>query len=231
MRPMRRPCKSVSQAELRLDSAFEPKVHIMRASRLIQHHKVALGLIVGFLCFLLSPLYFNIGELKAGRPQNKCTKHITAPHDDPREIERPNDDLKIIRLTNSGEFVDRCELTNVLYELNWNRPRPANSFGVKVGPGAISLPKLVLLYIHGWKHSADEFDTDRVNFEKLVQSLRDREKGKRYVIGVYVGWNAEAPLWGWLENITFWVKKNNADRIAQSSSITLIFSAIGSIIG
>jgi hypothetical protein len=138
--------------------------------------------------------------------------------------------LKVIHLTNSGEFVDRCELTNVLYELNWNRPRPDKSFGATVGPGAISQPKLVLLYIHGWKHNADESDTDRVNFEKLVRSLRDREKGKRYVVGVYVGWNAEAPLWGWLENITFWVKKNNADRIAQSSSITLIFSAIGSII-
>src|ERR1700731_2231964 len=52
----------------------------------------------------------------------------------------------------------------------------------------------------------------------------------RDVTGIYVGWNAEAPLWGWLENITFWVKKNNADRIAQSSSITEIYSAVGSIV-
>jgi hypothetical protein len=33
-----------------------------------------------------------------------------------------------------------------------------------------------------------------------------------------------------LENVTFWVKKNNGDRIAQSSTVTLIFSAIGSIV-
>jgi hypothetical protein len=101
---------------------------------------------------------------------------------------------------------------------------------VAVKPGAVSLPKLVLLYFHGWKHNADESDTDRVKFEELIQELRDREAERRYVVGIYVGWNAEAPLWGLLENITFWVKKNNADRIAQSSSVTEIYSAIGSIV-
>src|SRR5262249_30400361 len=60
-------------------------------------------------------------------------------------------------------------------------------------------------------------------------SLRAKDT-KRYVVGIYVGWNAEAPLWGWLENITFWVKKNNADRIAQSASVTQIYSAIGSVV-
>ena len=62
---------------------------------------------------------------------------------------RPNHSIKIIRLTNSGEFVDRCELTNALYELNWDRERPAYSFGVEVKAEAPKLPKLTVLYIHG----------------------------------------------------------------------------------
>ena len=192
--------------------------------------KLLTSFVLIFLAFLYAPLLFNISDPVAGRPQNKCEKHFTDPIHDPRTFARPNDDLKVIRLTNSGEFADRCDLTNALYELNWDRPRPPTSFGVKVKPGASHLPKLVLLYIHGWKHSADEDDSDRHNFEKLVRSLRSAEEGKRYVVGIFVGWNADSPLPGILENLTFSVKKNNADRIAQSSSVTEIYSAVGSIV-
>ncbi|MGX1410376.1 hypothetical protein AB7M43_000468 [Bradyrhizobium elkanii] len=119
---------------------------------------------------------------------------------------------------------------NALYELNWDRPRPKFSFGVKFNPNAPKLPKLAVLYIHGWKHNADAADSDLQHFTELIQTLRETHAGKRYVVGIYVGWNADAPLWGPLENTTFWVKKNNVDHIAQSANVTFIFSAIGSII-
>ena len=192
--------------------------------------KIITFICVVFVAYALSPLYFNINEPEIRGPQNQCDKHMTDPQNDPRRIKRPNDDIKVIRLTNSGEFADRCELTNALYELNWDRERPSNSYGVDVKEGAISLPKLVLLYVHGWKHNADPSNSNRIEFEKFISAIRKREEGKRQVVGIYVGWNAEAPLWGWLENLTFWVKKNNADRIAQSSSLTLIVSAIGAIV-
>src|SRR5437867_2861627 len=89
----------------------------------------ALGLSL-FLAFWAAPLWLNRHELPPGADQNKCNKHKTDPKNDPRLIPRPDECIKIIRLTNSGEFVDRCELTNALYELNWDRDRPANSFGV-----------------------------------------------------------------------------------------------------
>jgi pimeloyl-ACP methyl ester carboxylesterase len=60
--------------------------------------------------------------------------------------------------------------------------------------------------------------------------LRKREKDTKRVVGIYIGWNAEADLWAPLENLTFWSKKNNADRISQSSSVTLIVSSIGAIV-
>jgi len=187
------------------------------------------GLALSFLGFFLAPLWLNRGELPPGESQNKCVKHITDPSNDPRLIPRPDDAIKIIRLTNSGEFVDRCELTNALYELNWDRERPKNSFGAITKAEAQRLPKLTVLYVHGWKHDANPDDTDLKNFSQLITDLRERHKNQKYVVGIYLGWNASAGLPGILENISFWVKKSNADRIAQSAVVTKVVSAIGSI--
>lgn len=197
---------------------------------LLFRNKVAIALCLLFLAFQLAPLWINRADPKPGDPQNKCDKHITDPRHDPRSIPRPDDSIKVIRLTNAGEFVERCELTNALYELNWDRPRPAGSYGPETKPDAKHLPKLAVLYIHGWKHSADNSDADRKKFATLIQMLRDQARGTKRVVGIYIGWNADAEMWDWAENLTFWVKKNNADRIAQSSSVTLIVSSIGAII-
>ncbi len=186
------------------------------------------ALAVSFMAFFLAPLFFNRHELSPGKDQNKCTKR-TDPANDPRCVPRPSDTLKIIRVTNSGEFVDRCELTDALYELNWDRPVPAKSFGARVKEDAKKLPKLTILYVHGWKHDANPEDTDLKQFSDLIRDLRDQYANQKYVVGVYLGWNATAGLPGVLENLSFWVKKNNADRIAQSSVVTKIVSSIGSV--
>ena len=186
-------------------------------------------LLMCFLGFVLAPRWMNRNELPPGASQNKCDKHETDRENDPREIPRPDESIKVIRLTNAGEFVDRCELTNALYELNWDRDRPSKSFGATKAQGARRLPKLTILYIHGWKHDAGPDDTDLANFTRLIGDLRKLHEKKKYVVGVYVGWNASAGLPGILENTSFWVKKANADRIAQSSVVTKIVSAIGSV--
>jgi hypothetical protein len=146
---------------------------------------------------------------------------------DPRKVARPTEKIKIIRLTNAGEFVDRCEFTDALYELNWDRKFPTDYR--RPTPIAESKPKLVLLYVHGWKHNAEDGNENLRDFGELVTQLQTEDPDKR-VVGIYVGWNGSAGLWSWLENLTFWVKKTNADRIAQSNSVTLITSAIGSIV-
>jgi hypothetical protein len=185
--------------------------------------------VICFAAFLLAPLWLDRNDPLPGAPQNKCEKHLTDPAHDPRRICRPNDDIKIIRLTNSGEFADRCELTNALYELNWDRDRPSESFGAAACPDAQSLPKLAVLYIHGWKHDASPDDDDLKNFTALIHDLRKRHANNKHVVGIFVGWNASAGLPGLLENVSFWVKKTDADRIAQSSVVTKIVSSMGAI--
>jgi hypothetical protein len=183
-----------------------------------------------FVAYFLAPLWLNFGDLPPGKSQNKCLRKLDDPQHDPRLKLRPDDSIKIIRVTNAGEFVDRCELTDALYELNWDRDLPEGSFGAEVSPSAIALPKLAVMYIHGWKHDSDPGDTDLKNFSALIQNLRIRHAAKKQVIGIYIGWNAKSPLPGPLENISFWVKKRNADRIAQSAVVTKIVSAVGSIV-
>jgi hypothetical protein len=197
--------------------------------RLLSRHKMVAALIVVLLGYFLAPVWMDRSDPSPGSPQNKCEKHITDPGNDPRQIPRPDESIKIIRLTSSGEFAERCDLTNALYELNWDRPRPSGSFGVAVKSTAQRLPKLAVLYIHGWKHNANSDDSDLQNFTALIGDLRKKNKENKHIVGIYVGWTASSGLPGFLENASFWVKKKNADRIAQSSVVTKIVTSLGAI--
>jgi hypothetical protein len=120
--------------------------------------------------------------------------------------------VRVIRLTDDGEFARRCELTDAIYEIR-------NYKG----------PELVVWYIHGWKHNVDKEDSDFRNFKKLIKELDDQQRqldeGSRcHVVGVYVGWDgAVGPVP--LRNLTFWNRKRAADRISQSSVLTKIIAA------
>src|SRR5262245_19600807 len=134
----------------------------------LRRNLLSILIVICVAAFFFAPLWLDRHDPTPGEPQNKCDKHLTDPDHDPRRICRPNSEIKIIRLTNSGEFADRCELTNALYELNWNRTRPAGSFGVYVCPDARPLPKLAVLYIHGWKHGANPDDSDLKSFTTFI---------------------------------------------------------------
>jgi len=124
----------------------------------------------------------------------------------------PSGIVRVIRLTDDGEFADRCELTDVLYEIR----NPNKS-------------ELVVWYIHGWKHNARDRDSDLQAFRLLVDVLasQQRELGEnsRHVVGVYVGWDgAVGPRL--LRSLTFWNRKRAADRISQSAVLTRIFASM-----
>ena len=112
--------------------------------------------------------------------QSSCEK-INVPGD-PDLISRPNPGaVKIIRLTNDGEFVDRCEFTDAMYELNWDVPK---SYGPTAKAGAANLPRLTILYVHGWKHGASSTDSDLVAFTKLIETLQKHHEGEKQLLGI-----------------------------------------------
>jgi len=129
-----------------------------------------------------------------------------------KKEQSPSGTVRVIRLTDDGEFANRCELTDVIYAIR-----------------NVERPEIVVWYIHGWKHNADEPDPDLKSFTKLIKELNEqqlqlKEQDRRHVVGVYVGWDgAVGPVP--LQNLTFWNRKRTADTISQSSVLTKIFAA------
>jgi hypothetical protein len=131
---------------------------------LLRRHWLLSAIVGLVLLSYVGPYATDYLDERADRLQNECGKEARSLP--PREIPRPAHPGGVlkIRLTNDGALVDRCELSDVLYELNWNTPgaaRPPRK------PDARSLPKLVVLYIHGWKHGGE--DDNYANFAALIK--------------------------------------------------------------
>ncbi len=155
-------------------------------------------------------------KVPSGDPnQIKC---VPRPSDiDPAKQTYPsaeNPAIKTVRFTDHGEYVSRCELSDLFYEL-------------KAGG-----PQLVVLYIHGWKHNGDPLDSDYVEFGKQLVKIRDAQAGatpQRRVVGIYVAWNGKLLTTPLLKEFTFWGRKRAADRVAQSAVVTRLLASIDSI--
>ena len=197
----------------------------------LRRHWLLSALVVLILLGYVVPFATDYLDDPADSNQNECKKE--GHSDQPQQISRPAHPGGVlkIRLTDDGAFVDRCELTDIRYELNWDT-HEADRAPPK--PGARSLPKFVVLYIHGWKHYGE--DDVYKKFNKLIQKLADdpANADKKQVLGVYVDWNAtsKVPPFNWFpfDNLTFWVKQAIANHIAQSGVTTKIISSINSVL-
>jgi hypothetical protein len=80
-----------------------------------------------------------------------------------------------------------------------------------------------VVFVHGWQHSADALDSNVHSFRKLLMEVAHLEgagagKGpKTQVIGVYIGWRGKSLTIPLINNITFWERKNTAERVAQGT--------------
>jgi hypothetical protein len=133
---------------------------------------------------------------------------------DPSYIPRPSGIVvrKRIRFTDDGELVNRCEMTDVLKELQ------------------LKQPQIIVVYVHGWKHNAeDDKDTDWESFGHVLHDLgaaEEKSSGPRQVVGIYVGWNGKATAVPVFEELSFWSRKGAADRLTQAAAITKFLGAL-----
>lgn len=94
----------------------------------------------------------------------------------------------------------------------------------------------VVVFVHGWKHNAAVDDPNVQAFRVLLsqlntveqQSACGRQGVKRRVIGLYVGWRGRASNLGFLENATFWNRKEAAQRVALGD-VRMLFSDLREI--
>ena len=83
---------------------------------------------------------------------------------------------------------------------------------------------MLVVFVHGWHHNAGANDTNVRGFRALLGSLvqdvhvlaGENKKGRR-VVGLYVGWRGESVTSPGLNYLTFWDRKNTAERVSQGS--------------
>ncbi|MEO8314201.1 MAG: hypothetical protein ABI645_05345 [Pseudomonadota bacterium] len=91
----------------------------------------------------------------------------------------------------------------------------------------------VVVFVHGWKHGASTDDGNVRSFRRLLSDLAEVEelsetKCRRRVVGVYVGWRGAASTLGFLENLSFWNRKEAAQRVALGD-VRMLFSELREI--
>lgn len=86
---------------------------------------------------------------------------------------------------------------------------------------------LIVVFVHGWKHSAAPGDRNIETFRGVLASLSDAEAylakaagtPARQVAGVYLGWRGGSVPVPYLENITFWDRKSTAQKVGHGGVI------------
>lgn len=80
-------------------------------------------------------------------------------------------------------------------------------------------PVSIVVFVHGWKHSARSDDTNVKWFRAMLAKLSDvesRSQCRREVVGLYAGWRgAGTALPDIVEDTTFWTRKKAAGRVAE----------------
>ncbi|WP_152974834.1 hypothetical protein [Pseudomonas sp. RIT-PI-q] len=170
--------------------------------------------------------------------QFKCAENggvdpFTQERFDPGSIDRLNAKarLKIIEFTDEGELVDRCQWSDVIYEV---RGTPRESKLQRKTASERDLPKertakLVVMYVHGWKHNADIHDEDLSDFKDLIDQLNKLEAPRvkpRDVVGIYIAWPGKTLNIPMMDNLSFWGRKGGADRVTAAGNISKLVSSI-----
>lgn len=88
--------------------------------------------------------------------------------------------------------------------------------------------KLVVVYVHGWHHSARPNDSDINEFKDLIA------KTGQWTTGIYVGWRGDSidndiTGLGWVSNLlTFWDRKSTAHSVGAGGGVSELIRKLSS---
>jgi len=171
-------------------------------------HKKCLVLIVLLLSVLLGACAHNKiyrGELSncISDSLDNCENHAITHY-------FPNTDkefhLGFVEYDDQGQLRDREQMKKVL-----------DTYSTISGSDDVS----VVVFVHGWQHSAAPGDSDVESFKQVLAQVSQSEtlasqqdkRAKRKVLGVYIGWRGDSLVVPILKYITFWERKNTALQI------------------
>jgi hypothetical protein len=85
---------------------------------------------------------------------------------------------------------------------------------------------LIVVFVHGWHHSAEEGDGNIKTFRTVLANVAVAEAASgrtaREVAGVYVGWRGDSLALGPINNVTFWDRKNTAEKVGHGEVTELL---------
>jgi hypothetical protein len=84
---------------------------------------------------------------------------------------------------------------------------------------------VILLFVHGWKNNAATNNDNVVMFRNTLKQLSMAEKIQtnhpaRKVVGVYAGWRGLSLEIPYLDNLSFWERKNTAHKVGGYGAMT-----------
>lgn len=126
--------------------------------------------------------------------------------------------LGFIEFDDQGQLWDRKQMWYVLDKLN---------------DEAATKQLLIVVFVHGWQHSAAPGDGNIQTFRQVLAQLSDSEAQmaeltstpRREVAGVYLGWRGMSITVPPLKYLTFWDRKNTAQKIGDGG-VTEVLSRL-----
>lgn len=148
-------------------------------------------------------------------PSPECETHAL------QQLPTTNDNRYLLGFI---EFDDQGQL--------WSRKQMAAVVG-KLAAEAGTKEMLMVVFAHGWKHNAAPGDENITTFRKVLAQLSDSEvqiakltnTSPRTVAGVYLGWRGASMPVPFLENLTFWDRKNTAQKVGYGG-VTEVLSRL-----
>jgi len=116
--------------------------------------------------------------------------------------------LHIVEFDDQGQFHNRKQLSTLLE---------------KLAEEVKTHNLLIVTFVHGWNHNAEETDSNLKNFKELLKKISDYEQEqdkRRIVVGVYLGWRGKSISIPFLDILTFWDRKNTAETIGIQGGVT-----------
>lgn len=143
----------------------------------------------------------------SSRPEVDCADRALQEFKDPA---RPDAGylLGFIEFDDQGQVFERKQMDAVVDRLNEQ---------------AAAQDLLVVVFVHGWKHSAAPGDGNIATFREGLQRLSEvessisRETGtpERKIVGVYLGWRGGSITLPYVKELTFWDRKNTAHKVGH----------------
>jgi hypothetical protein len=143
----------------------------------------------------------------SSKPDLECKKMALQEMKDPAHPDASYL-LGFIEFDDQGQVFEREQMDAVINTLNEQ---------------AASQDLLMVVFVHGWKHSAAPGDgnigTFREGLERLseLESRVSRETGtqERKVVGIYLGWRGGSVTLPGVKELTFWDRKNTAHKVGH----------------